>query len=188
MKVLSKLIHFPCLIFLIALFVIPARMFSQQGEYVIKGIFLEKFTRFIDWPQSSGIDDTSKPFVIGVIGRDPFNSLLNQLYQNQKIKNKRVEIQYLSSIYQINDCNLLFISSSEKNRISEIIKMTRNKPILTISDSDILSRTGVIINLRLRNKKIYFEIDERAAREANLYMSHLLLKEAIIVDSIRGQE
>jgi hypothetical protein len=162
--------------------------FPQQGEYLIKGIFLEKFTRFIDWPQSSGIDDTSKPFVVGVIGMDPFNSLLNQLYQNQKIKNKRVKILYLSNIQEIKDCNLLFISSSEKNRISEILKITSNKPILTLSDSDVLSGTGVIINLRLRNKKIIFEIDERAAREANFYMSHLLLKEAIIVDSVRGQE
>ena len=162
--------------------------YAQPGEYVIKGVFLEKFTRFIEWPKSAGVDDTTKPFIVGIIGKDPFKSLLNQLYTAQKIKNKRVEVRYLTNISEIGDCNLLFISRSERNRISKIIELTRQKPILTVSDADGFSGSGVIINLLLSDNKIRFEINENAARQASLYMSHLLLKEAIIVDSSRGWE
>jgi hypothetical protein len=155
----------------------------QASEYMLKGIFLEKFTRFIEWPKSSGVEDSTKPFIISVIGKDPFKSLLDQLYSSQKIRNKKVELRYVSDISDIDDCNILFIARSEKYRIAEIIGQTRQKPILTVGDSESLTGSGVIINLRLTGNKIRFEINEDAAREANLYMSHLLLKEAIIVDS-----
>ena len=41
-------------------------------EYKIKGVLLEKFVDFIDWPDGSDISDKSKPFVISVIGENPF--------------------------------------------------------------------------------------------------------------------
>ena len=156
---------------------------AQSNEYLVKGIFLERFTRFIEWPEASGVEDTSRPFIVGVIGQDPFNALLDQLYKTQKIKNKNVEVRYLSGLSELDNCNLLFISRSEKSRVGVIIDRTRYKPILTVSDFEDADNCGVIINLRLVDKKVRFEIDEQAARDARLYMSHLLLKEAIIIDS-----
>ncbi len=162
---------------------IPEIISSQPGEYMMKGIFLEKFTRFIEWPESAGIEDTSKPFVVRVIGKNPFNGLLDQLYKNQKIKNKKVQIEYIDNPEEIDDCNLLFIPSSERARISEILEKTKDKPILTVGESELISGKGVIINLRLSNRKIRFEIDEKAAHGSQLYVSHLLLKEAILIDT-----
>ncbi len=167
---------------------LTAQTSPQTSEYLIKGIFLEKFTRFIEWPKSSGMQDTTRPFVISIIGKDPFQSLLGQLYQTQKIRNKNVEIRYIADVSEIDDCNMLIIPRSEKYRVGEILNYARLKPILTIGDSETLTGTGVIINLRLSGKKVRFEIDENAARDANLYMSHLLLKEAIIVESGGGRE
>jgi len=46
---------------------LPAISMAQQGEYKIKAAFLEKFTRFIEWPESSNMSDKSKPFIISVI-------------------------------------------------------------------------------------------------------------------------
>ena len=158
------------------------RIESQPTEYLLKGIFLEKFTRFIEWPLASGVEDTTRPFILGVIGKNPFNGFLNQLYQNQRIKNKKVLVEYFNTPDEIDDCNLLFIARSEQNRISEILEKTKTRPILTIGDSDFLSARGVIINLQVRNKKIRFEINEKAARLSKLYISHLLLKEATIID------
>ncbi|MCD4695436.1 MAG: YfiR family protein, partial [Bacteroidales bacterium] len=80
-------------IFLIVLFgflIIPIMIFSQTEEYTIKAVFMERFTRFTEWPAESAINDTTKPFVISVIGKNPFGNLLEETYSSQKILNKNV--------------------------------------------------------------------------------------------------
>ena len=44
---------------------------AQVPEYALKAEFLERFTRFVDWP---GEHDPRSPFVIGVYGSNPFGS------------------------------------------------------------------------------------------------------------------
>jgi hypothetical protein len=159
--------------------------FGQEPEYQVKAIFLEHFTRFIEWPNSSGISDTSTPFIIAVIGENPFGAILEQTYAKQKIKNKRVEIHYLLSPDEIADCHLLFISSSNKKILDEILSRTRNRPVLTISDTEGFAKKKVLINFYLFGNKIKFEINEKAVHESGLAMSYMLLNLAIIVDPVR---
>lgn len=156
--------------------------FSQPREYLLKAVFLEKFTRFVEWPVYSNIQDTSQSFVIGILGENPFDVNLSALFENQRIKNKPVEIRYLNSIDSLDTCHLIFISKSEKDNLKNIIKAIGKKPILTVSDSDHFSGQGVIINLFVNNNKIRFEIDEKAIQRAGFRVSYLLLKEAKIVN------
>lgn len=160
-------------------------LYSQPNEYVIKGVFLEKFTRFVDWPEASNVTDTLKPFIIGIVGKDPFQSKLDELYNNRKIKKKKVRVVHCNSIDQIDQCDLLFISASETYRFSRIINRITGKPILTISDGDVYSGRGAIINLKIIDNKIRFEIDESAIQKSGLHFSHLLLKEAEIINPLR---
>ncbi|MFC1568904.1 YfiR family protein [bacterium] len=157
--------------------------FSQPSEYLVKAVLLEKFTRFIEWPENSPVIDSTDSFVIGILGKNPFDVDLNAVYQNRKIKNKQVEIQYYEHIDDVDQCHLLFIAKSERNRIHEIVDMIGGEPILTIGDSDDFSGKGVIINISISNKKMRFEIDEQAVQRAGFHVSYLLLKEAELVNS-----
>ena len=70
------------ILIIIIIFVLPC--FAQESEYQIKAIFLEQFTRFIEWPISSPVSDTTKPFIITVIGENPFGPILERTYSNRK--------------------------------------------------------------------------------------------------------
>jgi hypothetical protein len=50
---------------------------------------LEKISRFVNWPENSGINDTSKPFIIGILGKNPFGNTLEQVFESYNIKNKK---------------------------------------------------------------------------------------------------
>lgn len=165
---------------LIVSFNLPLR--GQSVEYTIKTALIERFTRFIEWSDNLAIDDTTKIFILGVIGKNPFGTALNEFFANQKIKNRRVEIRYLSSIEEIEGCHLLFIGKAGKNRIKQIISFTKDKPILTISDSKGNAQRGVHINFYQSKEKIRFEINESAVRDSGLSMSYLLLQLARIVN------
>lgn len=156
----------------------PFCLFAQAAkfnEYEVKAAFLEKFTRFIDWPVGVHLEDVNKPFVIAVIGENPFADILEKMYSNLKIKNKRVIIRYISKVDEITDCNILFISESEKGRINQIISYTEKKPILTISDEISFSKKGILITLYVESSHISFEVNSNAVRNAGLYISSLLL-------------
>jgi len=180
MKLLYRLREY--LMILCIGFLIPMSSVAQQSEYTIKAVFLEHFTRFIEWPESSNIADTSSPFFIAIIGENPFGSILDQIYTEQKIRNKKVEILYITTPDEITDCHILFISSSNKEILTEILSRTRNKPILTVSDTNGFAENGVLINFFLTGDKIKFEINEKAAHESGLVMSYKLLNLARIVN------
>ncbi len=173
-----------CFVFLL----LPIGAFAQTSEYTIKAAFLERFTRFIEWPDVSAVSDTTESFVLGVIGENPFGSILEQLYATQKIKNKEVEIQSLSNLDEISGCHLLFISKSKEKELSKILSLTKDKPILTISDANGFAENGVLINLYLAENKIRFEINETAVRVSGLTVSYLLLNAAKIVNPVKGKQ
>jgi len=97
------------------------------------------------------------------------------MYSKLKIKGKKVEIRYISTINEIDDCNLLFISQSENDRINQILSYTKEKPILTISDDIRFAKKGVLITLFVKNNQVGFDINQNAVQRAGLYISSLLL-------------
>lgn len=177
------------IILLFVFVALPFRGLSQPSEYLLKAVFLEKISRFIEWPENHAASSQEEnEFVIGIAGDNPFGPNLNQLYKDQKIKNKNVKIKYLSSVQDLEGCHLLFIAPSDKGEIQQLIQSVKKKPILTVSDSDELRGSGVIINLLVKDKKIGLEIDEKAVQDSGLQVSYLLLKEASIIHPVRTQE
>ncbi|KAA3617951.1 MAG: YfiR family protein [Calditrichaeota bacterium] len=159
---------------------------AQTDEYTLKAAFLERFTRFIEWPGSSSVADPEKPFTITVIGQNPFNTLLGDIYDNHRVKNKYVRIRYINKINDIQDTDLLFISRSKKRSLAKIITRIADKPILTVGDSEDYAAQGVHINFYFSGTSIQFEINPEAMRGSQLQASFQLLKLARIVGTEGG--
>jgi len=158
--------------------------FSQASIYVLKAVYLEKFSRFITWPEESLIDKTSEPFIISVIGETPLTKNLEQIYAIQEIKNKRVIIKKIKHLNEIQDSHILFIAESEKKNIDKIIEITKQQPILTIGETEGFAEKGVLINFFETNNKLRFEINETAVLKSPLQMSFYLLNSARIVNPV----
>jgi len=169
---------------IILLSLLTLQGFSQASIYVLKAVYLEKFSRFITWPEESLTDDTSKPFIISVIGKTPLTKNLEQIYAIQKIKNKRVIIQSVTNIKDIEGSHVLFIAESEKKNIDKIISITKHQPILTIGETKGYAEKGVLINFFEKDNKLRFEINETAVLKSPLQMSYYLLNSAKIVQPV----
>jgi len=154
---------------------------GQPSEYTMKATFIGKFPQFIEWGARSDVNDVSKPFVISIIGNNPFKNDVVELLKRQKIKNKKVEMRFINQITQIENTDILFISNSMRKNLSKILEYTQNKPILTISDTSGFAEKGVHINFYLENDNVRFEINEQAARNAGIIINYRLLANAKIV-------
>ena len=164
---------------------------TPSREYHIKAAFLYNFIKFVDWPQD--INETNETITIGIIGNDLFGSsfetLKNKLVKDKKVIIRRFESfeklkkfkknkddELLSQLDALLGCNVLFISSSEKNNLSDIIKILGNSPVLTVAQMSNFLESGGIINFVEKDKKVAFEINVIAAKRARLKIRSKLLR------------
>lgn len=156
---------------------------NQPEEYVIKGVLLEKISTFVEWPDIKKEEAVIKKFVIGIFGKHKFGRVLSELYDERNIQNKEVEIKYINTKSEINDCRILFIPKLNNEELIETLEFVRKKPILTVSDSKGYAEKGVHINFYTEENNIRFEINENSVKESGLKMNHLLLSLAKLVES-----
>jgi hypothetical protein len=155
---------------------------GQKAEYVVKSALLEKFTKYVEWPEECNMNNTQEPFVISVLGENPFEKTLETTYTSKRILNKQVKINYIKNISEIQGCHILFISESESHQLTQILSYTKKYPILIVGDNENYGLRGVHINLYLTaDETIHFEINLKAVKESKLKISTLLLDYAKII-------
>ncbi len=159
--------------------------FTQANVYVLKAVYLEKFTRFVSWPEESRMNNPELPFVIAVIGRTPLTENLDQIYSNQKINNKKVEVKRIYNLYEIENVHILVIAETERKNLQNILALTKKLPVLTISEAPNFAEKGVLINFYEDRNKLRFEINETAVLQSPLQMSFYLLNSAKIVNPVK---
>ncbi len=168
------------------LFLLPAVcLLGQDKEYLIKAVWLEKFSRYVTWPQESHMADTSTPFVLAVIGDTPFTKILEKVYgSGRKINKKEVKLVCLSSpeeLKSLEECHLLFISPKVSRHLPVILAYLKNKPILTVGDTKGFARKGVHINFYYSGKQLRFEINPFIMRDHLLFIDPSFLASGKIV-------
>jgi hypothetical protein len=152
----------------------PVTGFAQDMVYQIQAQLIDRFTQLIEWPSSSNTADTSTPFVIGVIGNSDILQSLESLATQKKIKGKKIEVIEISNLPDIDGCQVLYISKSEKSRLSAILNQTKGKPVLTIGDTRGYAKDGVMINFST-GETMRFKINEASADASGLRFSEQLL-------------
>lgn len=153
----------------------------DNKEFLYKAAFIERFTRFIDWPEknSANIDDN---FTITILGNNPISDELKKIANYQQVKNKKIVIKNVSSISPNLKTHIVFVPIEQRSELDNVIEAVRFKPVLVISEIEGAANIGVHINFFLDNNKLRFEVNERAIAESGLKISYLLLQSAKIVN------
>lgn len=156
------------------------KLLAQSSEYDLKAFFLWKIAEYIEWPEEK---NKSKEFIIGVIGENPFNNILETVYvgDKRKIKGKPVVIKYFKEVSNIGDCHILFISNSESSELFSILEQLANRSILTVADSENFGRMGVNINFFNKDGSIKFELNEESVKLSGLKVDYRLRNIAQLV-------
>lgn len=167
-----------------ALLIFAVSAFPQQApsatEYQVKAAFLYNFAKFVEWPNES-FPDPAAPIQICVLGRDDFGQELQLITHDKVINGRRIEIDHVLALTRARDCQVLFISSSERSRTREILASVQGRTVLTISDEPGFAAAGGVINFILENSRVRFEINLTAANQAHLKISSKLLALAKLV-------
>jgi hypothetical protein len=156
---------------------------SDSSEYLIKAGFIYNFAKFVEWPTAAFAQPDS-PIVIGVLGTDPFGAIIDRIVADKKIGARGFVVKRLKwgkDLKELRECQILFISSSERVHIDDVLQAVKGLPILTVGEIPGFAERGGIIRFTLEDNRVRFEVNVEAARQVELNISSRLLTLARII-------
>jgi hypothetical protein len=160
---------------------------ATGAEYQVKAAFIYKFATYVRWPATAGVNVTT-PFVIGILGKDPFGTALSEVVRGQNVQGRAILIRNVVRAEEALHCDVVFVSSSERDNLPQILAALRAVPVLTVSDVVQFAEQGGMIGLVItEDNHIRFTINKAAIERPGLRASAQLLHLARIVGETRTE-
>jgi hypothetical protein len=147
----------------------------DASEYEVKAAFVFNFSKFVEWPEGA-FATSADPITICVVGDSPFGSLLENTVKGKSVNGRGIVVRETTNKPEA--CHVVYISSSERARLDQILGRLARRPVLTVSDAESVAERGAIIGLTIIDKRVRFEINMLAAKQAGVKLSSQLLKVA----------
>jgi len=149
-------------------------------EYHIKALYLYNFAMLVEWP-AEALGDANTPITICILGEDPVGPASEQVLRGKKVHGRELAVKRSGGVPALKSCQIVFISSSEKDRLGQILATLSNASVLTVSDLEGFSQSGGMINFTKEGNKIRFEVNTGGAERAGLKINQELLKAGKVV-------
>lgn len=149
-------------------------------EYKVKTAFLYNFVKLASWPNDVFSVNSDNPFIIGVYGSQENPNILVPI-DGKEVKGKKVVVQMVNSLDEINNVHMLFVLNNGALNQKELCESIKNEPILTVADklSD-ATRPSCVMGFYIKNNKIRFSVNLEAAKQARLNLGSQLLSFATV--------
>jgi len=154
---------------------------SQQGvttpvlERSVKAAFLYKFLGYMEFPADPG-----PSLVVGVLGADEVAAELAQITTGRNVGNRSISVRKLGEGDALTGLNLLFVGGDAA--LPEAVQRAAEKSgTVVVSERDNGLQNGSVINFRLVDDRVRFEVSLPAAERCNVRLSSRLLSVAYYV-------
>ena len=144
---------------------------QTSNEYQVKAAFLLNFAKFVEWPS----DAVDGQLVLGILGDDPFGVLVDQIVSGKLANGYRLTVRRFKWGENLRNCNMLFVSSSERKHLPQIMEALRGSDVLTVGETSQFNHAGGIIRFFIQSKTVRFEINPEASSKTRLKISSKLM-------------
>ncbi len=155
---------------------------DDKSNYQVEAAFIYQFLNFTEWPPGA-FSTTDNTITIGILGQNPFNDFFNPVV-GTSINGRVLAVRHLpdnAPLVDLQKCQLLFISKKLTYKLNRIIASLAGLPILTVSESREFVYKGGMIGLFMKQNKVKFAINRRAAARAGITFRARLLRVADLV-------
>jgi hypothetical protein len=113
--------------------------------------------------------------MIFILGQNPFGSGFDKAAKEIVVGNRQLGVRQLSDPQQSGQCQMVFVSASERKLSRALLQSTQGESVLTVGESEGFTSGGGIIDFKLDGEKVRIEINTAAADRAKLRISAKLL-------------
>lgn len=158
---------------------------DELDPAMLKAIYTYKFGKFTQWPDKK-LNSAISHFLYCILGQNPFPLQTLDLVTQESVQGIPITIEVFESGLipkeVLSRCHIVFISRSEKHRLSTILTSLKNTPTLTVSDILQFSEKGGMITLVKDRGKLRFQVNQKVLQQANLSISSKIMELAEIIE------
>jgi hypothetical protein len=154
----------------------PARAQGSSAvalERRVKAAFLYKFLGYTEFP-ARAFADAGSPVTIGVVGSDAMTAELTNIVSGRTIHNRPVVIREFREGEIAAAVHLLFVAGSDSARVGRVLRAAPNAMLVVTECEDGLQQ-GAIINFRIVDERVRFDVSLEAAERNHVRLSSRLL-------------
>lgn len=165
------------MLLLAAVVLFPSFNISAQNTLpYYKSLFMLKFIKYINWSKAPS------QYNIGVIGNSPAIPYMSDMVRNKLINNKKVILTKVSSYEHLDRFSVLFIPKNQINKFPKILGLTKDKPVIIITENGMYIRNGAGISFYMEGEQLKFSLNKSDLEKRGLRVSTRLLAVAKVVD------
>jgi hypothetical protein len=167
-----------CIAVLAATVVAAPRQVAENGandhalERKVKAAFLYKFLGYAEFP-AGVFGDAASPVSIVVSGSDEMAAELAGLTAGRRINNRPIVVRHLRDAEPGALAHLLFVAGADCERAGRVIRGARALLVVTECDGGLAQ--GSVINFRIVDEHVRFEVSLDTADKNNVKLSSRLL-------------
>ncbi len=143
-------------------------------ERSVKAAFLYKFLGYVDYPEAA-TPGLGEPLVIGIRGADDVAEELRRIIVGRSMNGRSVVVRKLRPGEAVGKVHLLFIGAEDLAATENLLAAVRQTPVLTVTETGRNLRTDSVINFRVVDERVRFDVSLEAAEKNNLKLSSRLL-------------
>jgi len=139
-----------------------------------------RFAEMVDWPESR-FRGPGSPILIGILGNDTFDGVLEKLVKGKTIHDRPVKVAKSVDMVKADSCHILFVDSDLQRQFRSSLLRFAKRGILTVGEWDGFTADGGIIGFVENGGEVSFEIHPDLAKSSGLKISPDLLAMGTVV-------
>jgi hypothetical protein len=156
------------------------------NEDNVKAAYLLRFLNYVEWPATS-FAGPEAPYLIGVAGDDAVLGELQRQAIGRSVNHRPVTVRRVSAGDAMPGLHVLFIGArNDRARQAALLRQVHELPVLALTESDGALEQGSMINFRLIDERLRFEVALDPVKRSGLELNSRLLSVASAV--IKGAQ
>lgn len=148
-----------------------------QNEAEVKADYLFLFTKYVEWP--AGLLANNEPIVVGVIGDEAVRDALARRVEGRITQGgRKVTIRRAQQPADFAGCHVLFVGQGERRIWADLAKSLRDKPVLTVCDTEARFTQDLMIKFGLMQGSVRFEVKLEPVERVGLSIQSGMLASA----------
>lgn len=143
-------------------------------ERSVKAAFIYKFLGYTEFPPHA-FGDPAAPVVIGVAGSEEMAAELGRIVAGRSINNRPLAVRQFRDGDSVGSVHLLFVAGADCVRASRLLRQAPAAPVLLVTECGSGLQAGSIINFRIVEERVRFDVSLDAADRNNIKLSSRLL-------------
>jgi hypothetical protein len=149
-------------------------------EQRVKAASLYKFLGYVEWPPVA-FATPAAPYVVGVAGADEIAEELLRISAGRTVSNRPLVVKNLKFGEPLAGMHVLFIGRNERTRQTQWLQLAQKHPTLTVTETEGALAQGSMINFRLVDERVRFEVSLEAVEKSEVRVSARMLSVALSV-------